>query len=163
MNRTLLSLVYLAGLVACTNETDRSQSDSLLIERYNPDTVLDPGGSFSQAVSVMGGELLFISGQVALDRDFQLVGERDFELQATRAFENLKLILESRGLSLDNLVRLDVFVVGLDDGTRQSYLDVQRRFLDSDHVPANSLIGVETLARSDLLIEITAIAAAERT
>ena len=68
-------------------------------------------GPYSQAVR--HGDTVYCSGQVALDpATGELVGG-DFEAQARRVFDNLKAVAEAAGLSLDDAVRVTIYLVDL--------------------------------------------------
>ena len=62
-----------------------------------PDGVAPPGGKYTHAIRDRGGELLFISGQVAIDAAGDFVGKDDVVTQPRQVFENLGNVLKSRG------------------------------------------------------------------
>jgi len=66
----------------------------------SPDTLAAPFG-YSHVVDSPAGRIVYISGQVPLDSDGQLVGEGDFEAQARQVFENLTRALDSADASWD--------------------------------------------------------------
>jgi len=68
-------------------------------------------GPYSQAVR--SGEMVFLSGQIALDPDTGLLVEGDVEAQARQAFDNLRAVCEAAGASLDNVVRLGLYLTDL--------------------------------------------------
>ena len=74
----------------------------------SPDTMPRPYG-YSQVVRVTGGHPVYISGQVPLDTDNQVVGVGDFAAQARQAFENVRLALESVGLTFAHVVKIQMF------------------------------------------------------
>jgi len=57
---------------------------------FNPDTMAKPTAGYSQVAEVNGGKIVYIAGQVALDRSGNLVGKDDFSAQVQQVFENLK-------------------------------------------------------------------------
>ena len=70
---------------------------------------------YSQAVVVAEArKTLYVSGQVALDREGKLIGSGDLEVQAEKVFENLSEILKWAGASLDDLVKISVYTTKLD-------------------------------------------------
>jgi 2-iminobutanoate/2-iminopropanoate deaminase len=110
------------------------------------------GAPYSQAIRA--GELVFVSGQLALRPDHaEIVGETIQE-QTEQVFANLRAILEEAGSSLDQLVKTTVFLQNLDDfaGMNEVY---------ASHVgatpPARSTVEVAKLP-SGALVEIEAIA-----
>ena len=74
----------------------------------SPDTMPRPYG-YSQVVRVTSGHPVYISGQVPLDTDNQVVGVGDFAAQARQAFENVRLALESIGLTFAHVVKIQMF------------------------------------------------------
>jgi enamine deaminase RidA (YjgF/YER057c/UK114 family) len=74
----------------------------------SPGTMPRPYG-YSQVVQVTGGHPVYISGQVPLDTDNQVVGVGDFAAQARQAFENVRLGLEAVGLTFDHVVKIQMF------------------------------------------------------
>jgi enamine deaminase RidA (YjgF/YER057c/UK114 family) len=74
----------------------------------SPGTMPRPYG-YSQVVQVTGGQPVYISGQVPLDSDNQVVGVGDFAAQARQAFENVRLALESIGLTFAHVVKIQMF------------------------------------------------------
>ena len=70
-------------------------------------------GPYSQAIRV--GQLLFVSGQVALDPETGALVQGDVATQTHSVLRNLKSILEAAGASLDDVVRTTVFLADLND------------------------------------------------
>lgn len=127
-------------------------------------TRIDPGGlarsrSYSQAVSVEGArKIIFVSGQVARDADGALVGQGNLRLQAAKAYENLGVALEDAGASPADLVKITTFVVGWRPEHLAIIHEARQSVLGLEVLPASSLIGVESLVDTSLLIEVEGIA-----
>jgi 2-iminobutanoate/2-iminopropanoate deaminase len=64
---------------------------------FNPDTMAKPTAGYSQVAKVMGGNLVYVAGQVALDLSGNLVGKDDFRAQTEQVFKNLKAAVEAAG------------------------------------------------------------------
>lgn len=111
---------------------------------------------YSQVVTVQGGDLVFIAGQVSLDASGAVVGVDDFAAQATQTFQNLMAALAAAGASANNLIKLTTFVT--DVSQIAAFRAVRDRFLDSSHLPASTLVQVSQLFRKEFLIEVEAIA-----
>jgi len=121
---------------------------------------LAPPPGYSDVVEVSGARLVFIAGQTALDRDGNLVGGSDIEAQADQAFRNLGYALNAAGCTARDLVKLTVFVRDMAGLPR--YRKARDRCLGSvepSAAPAITLVEVSKLFRTDLLIEIEAVAA----
>jgi reactive intermediate/imine deaminase len=125
---------------------------------HSPETLPRPFG-YSHVVEVRPGRVIYVSGQVPLDREGRLVGEGDFEAQARQVFENLQAALEAAGASWGDVVKLNYFLV---DVSRVAEVRAIRdEYVDTAHPPASTLVEVSRLFRDDVLIEIDAVAVAE--
>lgn len=123
----------------------------------NPDGLARPG-VYTPVVMVSGGRTIYISGQVAQNAAGELVGRGNLAAQAEQVYRNLELALKGAGASLDDVVKINVYVVGYKPEYRPLLNAVRSRFLSQDTPPASTLIGVQALAREDFLIEIEAVA-----
>jgi 2-iminobutanoate/2-iminopropanoate deaminase len=110
-------------------------------------------GPYSQAVRVNG--LLFVSGQIPLDPATGAVVNGAVGEQTERVLENIKGILESSGLTLENVVKTTVFLKNIADFALMN--EVYGRYFNSSP-PARSTVEVARLPR-DVQVEIEAIAA----
>jgi reactive intermediate/imine deaminase len=99
-------------------------------------------GPYSQAVR--RGDTVYLSGQIALDPDTGLLIEGDVEAQARRAFDNLRAVCEAAGGTLDDVVRLGLYLTDLDQFARVNA--VMSEYFDAPF-PARSTIGVASLPR----------------
>ena len=70
-------------------------------------------GTYSQAIRA--GGLVFISGQIPLNPDTMEVVEGDFEKRARQVFSNLEAVAEAAGGSLNDVVKLTIFLTNMDD------------------------------------------------
>jgi reactive intermediate/imine deaminase len=125
------------------------------IKKSNPDSVHKPTG-YTHMVEVTGVKTIYISGQVALDRQGNVVGENDMQKQTQQVFENLKLILESSGANFTNVVKITYFLV--DISQIQIVRNVRDQYFSPDEYPASTAVEVKGLARKEFLLEIEAIA-----
>lgn len=126
------------------------------IERIR--TEPDPYEPFRLAQGYRVGDLLFVSGQAAIDEHGQLVGEGDFDAQAEQTFRNLQRVLEAGGSSLANVVKVTIF---LRDMTSFPKIVELRGTWFTPPYPADTIVEVSSLAFPELLIEIEAIAVAD--
>ena len=110
----------------------------------------------SQGVSASGGNLIFASGQVARNAQGQTVGVGDIKVQTRQVLENLKAVLEEGGATLDDVVKVTVFVTNVAEHFSQIH-EVRAEFWGKDY-PASTLVEVSALANPDFLIEIEAVA-----
>lgn len=121
----------------------------------NPDNVRAPQGSYSHVAEVKsGGRMIFIAGQVGVDKDGNM-GD-GFDAQAEIVFQNIKDILASEGMDLTNVVKMTTFLVNADD--TQALRGVRDKMMDGAE-PPNTLCIISRLADPKFLIEIEAVAA----
>jgi len=108
-------------------------------------------GPYSPAVGA--GDLVFISGQLALDAGGAMVGATAAE-QARKALENLRSLLGSAGLGLDAVVKTTIFLQDMG-----AFADVNAVYAEffAEPFPARSTVEVARLPK-DALFEIEAIA-----
>ena len=99
-------------------------------------------GPYSQAVQ--RGGMVFLSGQIPLDPATGLLVEGDIEAQARRAFDNLQAVCEAAGGSLDDVVRLGLYLTDL--GQFAIVNQVMAEYFSAPF-PARSTIGVASLPR----------------
>ncbi|HLG73070.1 MAG TPA: Rid family hydrolase [Chloroflexota bacterium] len=123
--------------------------------QVNPWTWQDQRG-FSQAWKVEDGRtVIFVSGQVSNTAEGRPVHEGDFAAQARVVFENLRTVLERAGASLDDVVKLGVFLT--DMSRMPEYGAVKAEFFKGPQ-PASTAVGVTSLAAPAYLIEVEATA-----
>ena len=106
----------------------------------------------SQAMRV--GELVFVSGQAAID-EHGLVGVGDFDAQAEQVFKNLAAVLEAAGSSLADIVKVTIYLTDMANFPKIVEL---RGTWFSEPYPADTIVEVASLALPELEIEIEAIA-----
>jgi len=113
-----------------------------------------PVGPYNQAVRV--GELLFCSGQIALDpASGQMVGGGDVEAETRQVLANLRAVLLAGGSAPQKVVRTTVFLVDLDDFSRVNALYAE--LFDGAVAPARACVQVAALPKG-ARVEIDAIA-----
>jgi 2-iminobutanoate/2-iminopropanoate deaminase len=134
-----------------------AQSSKPQVEFRNSPEISSPAG-YSHAVVVNGGKMIFLSGQVGLTKQGEMVGKDDFRAQAAQAFENLRAALAVAGATLKDVVKLNYYVVGLNREKLTALREVCDQFINKANPPASTLAGVAALFREDALIEVEAVA-----
>src|SRR5258708_9988265 len=116
--RTVLVGVCLlaAGIVTLSSSAVRSNEKMKMehqrsVARFIKSDALPPSPGYSQVVEVRPGRIIYIDGQVSLDRAGKLVGEGNMRAQAQQAFENLKAALEASGAKFENVVKLKYYIL----------------------------------------------------
>jgi len=110
---------------------------------------------YSETVKVAPGPLLFISGQVAFDKQGDVVGKGDIRAQATQALENLRTALAAHGATLEDLVKITVYTT--DMKYFEDIAEIRMKYFPKNG-PTSAIFEVSRLALPDLLIEIESIA-----
>ncbi len=105
--------------------------------------------------AVRFGDLLFISGMVALDERNNVIAPGDVVGQAEFIFATIGRVLAQAGGGFENVLRVTVYLLDVADRTRIN--PVRQKFFGATK-PASTLIGVRDLALPGLLIEVEAIA-----
>ncbi len=107
----------------------------------------------SQAIKF--NNLLFVSGQAGAGDDGKIV-DGGFRAQGEQAFVNLRRVLEAGGSSLDDVIKVTIFVT--DMGNFKEVVELRRKFF-SEPYPADTIAEVKALYDPKVQIEIEAIAA----
>lgn len=114
--------------------------------------------AFVQGRRVPGAHsVLHCAGQTSVDEDGRPMHEGDMAAQITQAFNNLETVLNTAGLDLSNLVRLNYYTTDV-DGLFACYETVTSRLAAAGANPCSTLLGVTRLAFPELLIELEATA-----
>ncbi len=108
-------------------------------------------GAYSQAVKA--GELVYISGQIPLTPDGELIAG-DVSEQTRQSLDNLKAILEKSGSSLEDTVKVNIYASDMDDFGAIN--DVYSEYFTTEP-PARAFVEVAGLPK-DVDVEISAVA-----
>jgi reactive intermediate/imine deaminase len=125
-------------------------------KRFLTPATLSPPFGYSHVVEAPAGTIVYISGQVPLDVEGQLVGDGDFAAQTRQVFENLTRALEAADATWSDVVKLDYFL--RDVGQIGAVRAIRDEYVDIANPPASTLVEVSSLFSPDVLVEIQAIA-----
>jgi enamine deaminase RidA (YjgF/YER057c/UK114 family) len=129
-------------------------------EHVNPPELYESVSyGFSHASVQDGGKTIHCAGQVAWDREYQVVGGNDLAAQTRQTLENLRVVLAAAGATPADIVRLRTYIVDHEPAKLGVVLPEIRVFYAGATPAPNSVIGVAALALPDFLIEIEATAA----
>jgi len=107
-------------------------------------------------VEVNGGRTVYISGQVPLDTENQLVGDGNFTAQVRQVFENVQLALAAVDLKFDHVVKMQFFLT--DIANLPKVREVRDSFVNTSQPPASTSVQVVALFRPDVLFEMDVVA-----
>lgn len=113
---------------------------------------------FSPLVIARNTNTIYVSGQVARDLSGNIIGGDDLEKQMVQALQNIKTALAEVGATMQNIERLEIYIVDYSSDKLPAYSAAMKQFFDPEHLPANTLLGIESLAFPGYLVEITATA-----
>ncbi|MCC1497449.1 Rid family detoxifying hydrolase [Alcanivorax sp. 1008] len=108
-------------------------------------------GTYSQAVKV--GDTVYLSGQIPLDPKTMMLATGDMEAQIVRVFENLKAVCEAAGGSLQQIVKLNIFLIDLQHFTLVN--EVMARYFEQPY-PARAAVAVAALPK-DAQVEMDGV------
>jgi len=111
---------------------------------------------YSDAVRVDTGDVsfLYISGKIGNGLEGKIA--RSIADQTAQTLDNIRLVLEREGGTMDDIVRVRVYVTQLDEQSLQDVHRVRSRYFSAGKYPASTLVRVDQLVRDGALIEIDA-------
>ena len=114
-----------------------------------PTPVLSPGAKV--------GDFVYTAGQVGVDPETGELAGPEIAEQTRQVMENLKMVLEAGGSSMDKVFKCLVFITDMKDF--QAMNEVYKTYFTGNK-PARSCVQVAALASPDMIVEIEAIAVA---
>ncbi len=127
--------------------------------RFNPPDVWQPYGAFTMAAMPGNGQLVFLKGQVALDRNGDLVGVGDMRRQVEQTLENIRTVLASLGGEMGDVISLTQYATDIE--AFMACGDIRQTYFRAPY-PVTTTLEVSRLYRPDVMVEITAIAEVPR-
>lgn len=124
----------------------------------NPAGLASPIG-FNHGIVTTGGQLLFLAGQTASDSMGRIVAPGDLVRQYEQVLRNLQAVLEMAGGTMQNIVKMTIFVKDRDDylAHLKPLGKVHRQFFGT-YYPATALFEISRFYQDEVLIEIEGIA-----
>lgn len=142
MHKTLL-LILAATLTSCGMKISTIE---------NPKVYTTRDFGFSQAV--IFNDVMYSSGQVGWNKDYTLPANPDFASQLEQTLKNIEHLLQDQKCNWQNVLHLRFYVVDLNAPKRDRIGKFLQRTFPNGYAPATTMIGVSSLARENLLIEI---------
>lgn len=122
-------------------------------EEIRVDELAPPFSHYTDAVRV--GELLFVSGCIAVDGEGRIVGGDDTAAQTRQVFANIERILDAAGATFADIVKITVYLVDIEDRAR---INPVREEVFGAVRPASTLVEVSKLVLPDAKVEIEVVA-----
>ncbi len=124
----------------------------------NPPTLSTPTG-YTHVVTIEGGgKLIYISGQVALDKSGAVVGKSDFAAQCRQVHDNLVAALAAAGAKPADVVKINTYVVDYKAEHRAIIREIRGPLFGKENPPASTLVGVQALALPEFMLEVEVVA-----
>ncbi|GAB5481044.1 MAG: RidA family protein [Parasphingorhabdus sp.] len=115
----------------------------------------DPLAPYAIAPGWRVGNMLFLSGQAAIDEAGNIVGAGDFDRQVAQVFINIDRVLAAGGSDRKKIVKVTIYLT--DMGFFPQIIEARKRYF-SEPYPADTIVEVKALALPDLMVEIDVIA-----
>lgn len=122
---------------------------------FDPPDVWRPFGAFSMMTIQGAGQIVYLKGQVALDREGRIVGRNDMRAQVRKTLENIQSVLASVGGDMTDIMSLTQYAVDIE--AFMAVGDIRKQFF-AEPFPVTTTAQVVRLYHPDLLIEIAATA-----
>ncbi len=130
---------------------------------FNPETMAKPTAGYSQVAEVGEGKIVYIAGQVALDKSGNLVGKDDFRAQVQQVFENLKAAVEASGGDFNSVVKMNYYCAASVDPSQMPVVrEVRDKYVNTANPPTSTFVFVQRLVRPEWLIEVDAVAVVKK-
>jgi reactive intermediate/imine deaminase len=122
-------------------------------EELRVEGLAEPLSHYTDAVRA--GDLVFLSGLIAVDREGALVGADDVVAQARHVFESMRSVLHAAGGGFADVVKVTIFLTDMDDRPK---INPVRQEVFGAARPASTLVEVSRLAVPGARIEVEAVA-----
>lgn len=128
---------------------------------YNPEGLARPLGQYSHVTRVKASEYLFIAGQLAADKNGQVVGPDDFDAQCRQVFANIEVALKSAGAGWGNVVQFTTYMVHSQDIPKFMTFRLREfpKMFSNGIYPPNTLLMIDRLVQEPFLVEVQTVAA----
>ncbi len=115
---------------------------------------------FGYAHAIQLDKTLYISGQIPLDMDMNVVGEKDIFAQTDQVYGNLKKVLEDAGGTMKNIVMLNIYCTDIEAFDKETR-GLRKKYFGG-YYPAITAVEVKRLYRRDFMIEVEAVAVLDK-
>ena len=140
-------------VLLCSSTALFAQNIAQDIQRINPPG-LNTSPAYTQVVTAKPGTVIWISGQTSENAKGEVVGKGDLKAQANQAWENVRLALAASGATFRDVVKVTTYVVNYKPAMRDDLRAARLKAMSGGAPPAATLVGVQSLASEDWLVEI---------
>ena len=135
----------------------KQESETYMIKQIQPEDFTPTIGAYSHGITVPlpGADLIFVTGQIAMDASGNVVAPGNAEKQAEFVFENIGKILNEAGASFKDVVKAQIFVTNMEHFPQISA--VRNRYF-GESKPVSTLVEVSRLVKEGCCVEIEVIA-----
>jgi enamine deaminase RidA (YjgF/YER057c/UK114 family) len=170
MRPLLYSMLAIAALYTVMQAANSAQKavappakEPSLFRILNPDTMAKPIAGYSHVAEVTDGKIVYIAGQVAIDRAGNLVGKDDFRAQVQQVFENLKAAVEAAGGDAHSIIKLNYYCAeSVDPAQVPIVREIRDKYVNTANPPTSTFVVVKRLVRPEWLIEVDAVAVVKK-
>jgi enamine deaminase RidA (YjgF/YER057c/UK114 family) len=164
---SVATVLFAANFELPRRQTMGTQSAKMREEKpfhiFNPETMAKPTAGYSQVAEVSEGKIVYIAGQVALDKSGNLVGKDDFRAQVQQVFENLKAAAEASGGDFNSVIKLNYYCAANVDPSQMPVVrEVRDKYVNTTNPPTSTFVFVQRLVRPEWLIEVDAVAVVKK-
>lgn len=154
----VLSVLKMPQWLVAQSKKENSVNDKRGVRLSSPATLSKPMG-YSHVAEVANGKIVYIAGQVALDREGQQVAQGDFRGQVRQVFANLNEAVKAAGGSFADVVKLNYYCVDRVDRSQLTAVREERdQYVNTQAPPVSTFVFVRDLVRPEWLIEVEAVA-----
>lgn len=111
---------------------------------------------FGYAHAIQIDNTIYISGQIPLDQEMNVIGKNDIAAQTELVYENLKKVVEDAGGTMTNIVMLNIYCTDIEAFDKETR-HLRKKYF-GNYYPAITAVEVKRLYRQDFMIEVEAVA-----
>ncbi|MDD3183161.1 MAG: RidA family protein [Alphaproteobacteria bacterium] len=130
--------------------------------QINPPDFTPAMGAYSHGLSVplsSSSRMIFVTGQIAMNAEGEVVAPNDATAQTEFVFENIKAILAAGNASLKDVVKVQIFLTNMQDFSKVS--PIRNHYLD-EAKPVSTLVEVNKLVKEGCCVEIEVVAITDK-
>lgn len=116
----------------------------------------DPLAPYAISPGWRVGDMIFLSGQAAINAAGEIIGADDFDAQVAQTFINIDTVLAAAGATRSDIVKVTIYLT--DMAHFPAIVAARKQYFTAPY-PADTIVEVRALALPELMVEIDVIAA----